>query len=56
MLMWTELEGADGRLRYELLAFINEYCRSMTLQQAREWFDDAFPLLRENRDDTNLAR
>ena len=51
MLTWTEeLEGAD-RLRADLLVFVNEYCRSMTLAQAREWFYAAFPL-RQAQDDS----
>ncbi|MGZ3503126.1 MAG: hypothetical protein ACXVAW_01025 [Vulcanimicrobiaceae bacterium] len=54
MLTWTELEGADRRLRQDLLAFVNEYCHSMTLQQAREWFDEAFPL-RQSEDDTRTT-
>lgn len=30
-------------LRGELLAYINDFCADMTLAQAREWFDEAFP-------------
>lgn len=30
-------------LRRELLAYINDFCADMTLAQAREWFDEAFP-------------
>jgi hypothetical protein len=30
-------------LRNELVAFINEFSAQMTLAQAKEWFDDAFP-------------
>jgi hypothetical protein len=29
-------------LRAELLAFLDRYWTDMTLQQAREWFEDAF--------------
>lgn len=29
-------------LRRELVAFIDEFCRQMTLAQAREWYDEAF--------------
>jgi hypothetical protein len=30
-------------LRRDLVAFINVFCAEMTLAQAREWFDEAFP-------------
>ena len=29
-------------LRSRILAFIDEHCGSMTLQDAREWYNDAF--------------
>lgn len=40
-----EFDGFEdiAGLRLDLLAFIEEYCRDMTLQQAREWFREAFP-------------
>jgi hypothetical protein len=40
-----EFDGFDEwpALRRDLLAFINVFCADMTLAQAREWFDDAFP-------------
>lgn len=40
-----EFDGFDEwpALRRDLLAFINVFCADMTLSQAREWFDEAFP-------------
>ena len=40
-----EFDGFEDlpELRTELLAFINDYCSSMTLSQARGWFEEAFP-------------
>lgn len=40
-----EFDGFEDlpELRAELLAFIERYCAEMTLAQAREWFEDAFP-------------
>lgn len=40
-----EFEGFEERpvLRRDLLAFIDVFCADMTLSQAREWFDEAFP-------------
>ena len=40
-----ECEGFEEypALRRELVAFLNEYCAEMTLAQARDWFEDAFP-------------
>lgn len=35
---------ADERtMRRQILAFLDEYCRSLTLQDVREWYVDAFP-------------
>jgi hypothetical protein len=43
--MQPEFDGFDEmpELRRDLLAFVEAYCSDMTLAQAREWFDDAFP-------------
>lgn len=29
-------------MRGQMLAFLDEYCRGMTLQDVREWYLDAF--------------
>jgi len=29
--------------RSQVLAFLDEYCRSLTLQDVREWYVEAFP-------------
>jgi len=36
-------DGADAEklMRAQILAFLEEYCRGMTLRDAREWFADA---------------
>jgi len=35
---------ADERtMRRQVLAFLDEHCRSLTLQDVREWYVDAFP-------------
>ena len=45
MQLCIDFDGFEDlpHLRRDLLEFINDYCASMTLQQAREWFDEAFP-------------
>jgi hypothetical protein len=30
-------------MRGQILAFLDEYCRGLTLQDVREWYLDAFP-------------
>ncbi len=30
-------------MRRQILAFLDEYCRTLTLQDVREWYVDAFP-------------
>jgi hypothetical protein len=38
--------GADadeGTMRRQILAFLDEYCSRLTLQDVREWYVDAFP-------------
>lgn len=42
--MWFTLgsEADDGLMRRQVLAFLDEYCRGMTLQDACEWYADAF--------------
>ena len=32
---------AEALMRAQLLAFLEEYCRGMTLRDVREWFADA---------------
>lgn len=32
---------AEALMRAQILAFLEEYCRGMTLRDAREWFVDA---------------
>lgn len=42
--MWTtaEVAGIDEHLmRKQILAFLDEYCRGMTLADVREWYADA---------------
>ena len=33
----------ERTMRRQILAFLDEYCRSLTLQDVREWYVDAFP-------------
>ena len=43
--MWraTDTTDQDERaMRREILAFLDVYCRGMTLQDAREWYVEAF--------------
>ena len=30
-------------MRRQILAFLDEYCRTLTLQDVREWYVDVFP-------------
>ena len=30
-------------MRRQILVFLDEYCRSLTLQDVREWYVDVFP-------------
>ncbi len=30
-------------MRLQILAFLDEYCRGMTLRDVREWYADVFP-------------
>jgi hypothetical protein len=43
--MWC-YEDADERtraaMRGEILAFLDEYCRDLSLRDVGEWYDDAF--------------
>jgi hypothetical protein len=32
---------AEALMRAQILAFLEEYCRGMTLRDVREWFVDA---------------
>jgi hypothetical protein len=36
-------EGDERIARSQVLAFLDEYCRSLTLQDVREWYVEAFP-------------
>ena len=43
--MWPTSESeAEERtaMKHQILAFLDEYCRGMTLQDVREWYADAF--------------
>jgi hypothetical protein len=42
--MWrsTYPELEEHAMRRQVLAFLDEYCRGMTLQDVREWYLDAF--------------
>jgi len=35
---WDEL-----LMRRQIVAFLEEYCRGLTLHDVREWYDEAFP-------------
>jgi hypothetical protein len=35
----------EHAMRSQILAFLEDYCRSLTLQDVREWYVDAFPEL-----------
>lgn len=35
-------EADERTMRRQILAFLEEYCRGMTLQDVREWYVDAF--------------
>jgi hypothetical protein len=40
----TKRSEVDERaMRRQILAFLDEYCRTLTLQDVREWYLDAFP-------------
>lgn len=42
MLAVVEAHGCDEpATRAQILAFIDEYCRHLTLQDVREWYADA---------------
>jgi hypothetical protein len=35
-------EADERAMRRQILVFLEEYCRGMTLQDVREWYVDAF--------------
>jgi hypothetical protein len=39
----TQTEADEVVMQRYILAFLEEYCRGMTLHDVREWYDDAFP-------------
>ncbi|HTX57536.1 MAG TPA: hypothetical protein VMD47_10610 [Candidatus Acidoferrales bacterium] len=44
--MSRSTNGADvdeRTMRRQILVFLDEYCRSLTLQDVREWYVDVFP-------------
>ena len=44
-MLWTTLESnevEEQAMRRQIVAFLEEYCRGMTLRDAHEWFADAF--------------
>ncbi len=43
--MWRSIDMPDSdesAMRHEILAFLDVYCRGKTLQDAREWYAEAF--------------
>ena len=38
---WSEVD--ERKMRRQVLEFLDEYCRSLTLQDVREWYVDVFP-------------
>jgi len=42
--MWrpTNFDLDERAMQHQILAFLDEYCRGMTLQDVREWYVDAF--------------
>jgi hypothetical protein len=36
-------EVDERKMRRQILAFLDEYCRTLTLQEVREWYVDVFP-------------
>jgi len=43
--MWRSIDALDSdesAMRHEILAFLDVYCRGKTLQDAREWYAEAF--------------
>jgi len=36
-------EVDERKMRRQILAFLDEYCGSLTLQDVREWYVDVFP-------------
>lgn len=44
MFATIEPEADERAMRRQILAFLEEYCRGMTLQDVREWYVDAFCL------------
>lgn len=43
--MWRSIDTLDSDesvMRLEILAFLDVYCRGKTLQDAREWYAEAF--------------
>jgi hypothetical protein len=43
--MWHSREATEfdeAAMRRQILAFLDEYCRGITLQDVREWYVDAF--------------
>ncbi len=43
--MWRSIDVLDSdesAMRHEILAFLDVYCRGKTLQDAREWYAEAF--------------
>ena len=43
MSLGTGVEIEERAMRRQILAFLDEYCGSLTLQDVREWYVDAFP-------------
>lgn len=42
MLAGETADREEMLMRRQIVAFLEEYCRGMTLRDVREWYDDAF--------------
>jgi len=42
--MWrtSGLEADEHLMKHQIIAFLEEYCRGMTLQDVCEWYSEAF--------------
>jgi hypothetical protein len=43
-MLWSApgFEAEERAMRRQIVAFLEEYCREMTLGDAREWYAEAF--------------
>ncbi len=42
-----ERDSDELTMRRQIVAFLEEYCRGMTLREAGEWYDEAFAAVNE---------